>query len=415
MTTRITAVLVGASFAVGLGYGAILPLLPPILARMGAEAGATSVGLHAGGLTGLYMLAMFAGAIAWGRAADRLGVRTTLLAGLLGYAASLVLLAAVTAPAWVYAVRVLAGFFAGAVAPAAGARAAADPDPVRRARLFAATGAATLLGLLAGPALSGGIVRLMARMPGADDMSTMTLLWPMAASAFVAIAVAAVVVRTVGLGRPAGTASRPDPAVAPAWSPSTALVAANFLVLLGVGAFEVTLPLLGTRELGLDGGSLALLFAECSAVMLLVQVTLFFSPALARTPARAVLAGGFALMVVGAAALALARTTTEAFVAVGVLAASSGWLLPAIGYFASSAANASATLLGVLSGFGVLGQAVGSAAGGWLYDRAAGGALWLLAATLAAGIVIALRGELEPAGARPKVVAGVEPASDGRC
>jgi MFS family permease len=338
-------------------------------------------------------------------------VRTALLAGLVGYAVSLVAVAAVTMPAWAYALRALAGFFAGAVPPLAGAFAAAEPDPVRRARLFAATGGATLVGLLAGPALSGGVLWFMQRMPGAGDMSAATLYWAMGAPAFVALALAAGAWRTPDLEKRAPALTDPRRPPSRASARRSGLFVASFLVLLGLGASEVMLPLLGPRALGLDAGSVALLFAECSAVMLAVQAALFFSPALARVPGRAVIAVGFALMAIGAAGLALARTESSAYVAIAVLAASAGWLLPAIGYLASGAGGATGTLLGALTGLGVLGQAVGSLVGGWLYDRAGGGALWLLAAVLAAGVTLAFRREFDPEAASLAASAGEHAAA----
>jgi MFS family permease len=394
--TRIAALLIGANFAVALGYGAILPLLPVLLARIGVADVSAAAGLHAGGLTSIYMFALFAGALTWGRALERLGARTTLLAALLGYAISLASIAAVSEPAWAYGLRAIAGFFAGALPPLTGAFAAADPEPARRARAFAASGAATLVGLLAGPALSGGVVRLMQFMSGSNDMSAATVLWSMGATAIVALAVAAAALRTPGLELPPAAADR-ERVESPAWARRPGVFAANFLVLAGLGAFEVMLPLRGERALGLDPGSLALMFAECSAVMIAVQAVLFFTPVLARVPGRAVIAVGFTVMAIGAAGLAVARTESGMYAAIGLIAVSSGWLLPAIGYFASASAGATGTLLGVLTGIGILGQAVGSVAGGWLYDRVASGALWLVAGALAAGVALALRREFDQA------------------
>jgi MFS family permease len=396
MMPRLAALLISANFAVALGYGAILPLLPVLLARIGiADASATG-GLHTGGVTSVYMLAFFVGALAWGRAVGRLGTRATLLAGLLGYAVALIAVAAASGPVSAYALRAAAGFFAGAVTPVVGVLAAAEPEPIRRGRIFAATGAATLVGLLVGPTLSGAVAHVMREMPGAADMSAATLLWAMAAPASIALLVAVVAARTAGLAlaaAPAGASGEPA-----GWTRRSGAYAANFLALLGLGAMEVMLPLLGERAFALAPGELALLFAECSALMIVVQAVLFFSPVLARVPPRAVIAVGFGVMAIGAAALALARTESAVYIGVGLIAVSSGWLLPAIGYFASGPGGATGAVLGTLTAAGILGQAVGSAAGGVLYDRVAAGGLWLLAAALAAGIVLALRPEFDHGG-----------------
>jgi MFS family permease len=219
----------------------------------------------------------------------------------------------------------------------------------------------------------------------------------MGATATVALAVAAAALRTPGLELPPTAVADRERVESPAWARRPGVFAANFLALAGLGAFEVMLPLRGGRALGLDPGTLALMFAECSAVMIAVQAVLFFTPVLARVPGRAVIAVGFTVMAIGAAGLAVARTESGMYAAIGLIAVSSGWLLPAIGYFASASAGATGTLLGVLTGIGILGQAVGSVAGGWLYDRVASGALWLVAGALAAGVTLALRREFDQA------------------
>lgn len=383
MTPALVALLAGANFAVALGYGAILPLLPTLLANAGGASAAA--GTHTGGLTGIYMAALLVGALVWGSAANRLGARASLLVGLVGYAITSVLVAIPGAGiAMAYALRALAGFFAGAVVPVVGLLAATEDDPERRARGFAATGAATLLGFLAGPALAGGIATSMQRMANSDAMSAMTLFWSLGGAALIALGVGAAATRAPALLFSAQTRGIDWPAERGLGSRVATMLAANFVALFGLGAFEAVLPVLGQRALQLSPTALALMFAQCGALMLVVQIVLLPTRLLARVPPRALFAAGFVLMASGAAALGAARAEATAFAASALLSLAAGWLLPAISYHAiAGMKRAAALLLGALSAAGILGQAVGSMTGGWLYDRLAGGSLWLIAALLA--------------------------------
>ncbi len=78
--------LAGANFAVALGYGAILPILPMILSGFGDVGTPESVAWHTGGMLGAYMLALFVAAPFWGAVSDRIGGRQLFLLGLTGYA-----------------------------------------------------------------------------------------------------------------------------------------------------------------------------------------------------------------------------------------------------------------------------------------------------------------------------------------
>lgn len=386
MRRSVAILLVAASFTIALGYGAILPLLPVLLERVSSVAPSAADGLNTGGLTSIYMFALFLSAPLWGRLADRIGARILLVLGLLGYALALFALA-FARDLWVaYGLRVIAGMFAGGVLPIVSARVAAIADLEQRGRLFAAVGAAALLGFLLGPALSGAIAHLMRTM--GSEMSVQILAWSLGATGATAVLVACAAARLhdVDEHRPA-TASEKR---LPLRELPRALLAVNFLVLFGLGAFEVLMPLASETRLRLDTGSLAMLFAECSLVMIAVQAILFFTPVLTRVPGWAIVASGFAAMAVGIAWFALGDTRAAAYAGVGLVAAGSGWLLPAVGYIATIKEERSAgVLFGALTAAASLGQAVGSASGGWLFDRIAEGALWVIASALMVGIALA--------------------------
>ncbi len=386
MRPSLVALLAGANFAVGLGYGAILPLLPTLLERVSCDGFRAADGLNTGGLTSIYMFAVFLGAPLWGRLADRIGARAPLVFGLVGYAAALVALAAARDLWTAYLLRAVAGVFAGMVLPVVSMRVAGVPDMKWRGKLFVATGAAALLGLLLGPALSGAIALLVRGMVGA--MSVQILAWSLGAVGVMAVFVACAAAYLRDIDGPLWVKARGTRI--PFRELPRALLAANFLVLFGLGAFEVLLPLVGETRLRLDAAGLAMLFAECSLVMIAVQAILFFTPMLARLPGWVFVANGFAAMAGGSAWFALADTRVAAYASVALVAAGSGGLLPAFGFIATVEEERSAgALFGALTAAASLGQATGSALGGWLFERVAEGSFWVIASVLAAGIGLA--------------------------
>ena len=139
----------------------------------------------------------------------------------------------------------------------------------------------------------------------------------------------------------------------------------------------------GKQELGLTPTQIAIMFTECSLVMLVVQVLVFapwFKPDMTRwliAPALAVLAAGLFLV-------PRASDFTLMLVVIGAVAASAGILLPILTYWISAnAGSAQGWELGKQTAAASLGVTVGSAAGGLLFDLAAlRGASFVLTAGL---------------------------------
>lgn len=391
MTAVAFASLAAAAFAVQLGYGVIVPLLPDLIERIGSDPTATRIS-HTTGLTTIYMLAAFAAAVRWGRLADRIGGRRVVLIGLAGHSVALISLVAATNAPTAYLLRAVAGVFASAVLAANAQAIAGEPDPPRRARFFAGSSAAALLGLVAGPALSGAVSAAMSRAMPAGTGAAMTLAIPYSVASIVGLACLATA--AVWLQPQAHTGQRvlqPTRWTALASSPCLrAALIANFLVLFGLGALEVVLPLLGAQRLALDGLAVGVLFAECSAVMIAVQGALFSSSLLSCRSNGGPAAVAFLIMTGGFVWFDLAVAFAGAIGAVGVVAAGGGYLQPALGYAASLDTSVRAgQALGAMTAAASLGQALGSAAGGLLYGSAGGAALWMLAAAMLVGAACA--------------------------
>ena len=369
-----------ALFSVGVGYGAILPLVPALLRELLPTASREAASFHTGALAAVYMMAVVALAPLWGRLSDRYGRRRILLLGMAGYALASIALAWADSMMQTYALRFAAGASAGAVLPAVLATASELEDVERRASRLAWLGAASLLGYLVGPALSGAIDALL--QPDTE--------WPFYVAAGVAVAALLLTGVTLPDAAPVQASSREAPASS---SYSLGRVAAlSTGAMFGLGAFEVGLTVLAAQRLSLGTGALALMFVECSLVMLIVQAWLALLPAAASHRARAVAAASFACMTVGFGVLALARSVELVYVGVALLAAGSGALLPLLTFLASLPQTIGlGAAIGIQTAAANLGQAGGSAAAGWLYGAANRESFWIYAALMALGAGIAAR------------------------
>lgn len=158
------AALMLAVFTVSVGFGVVLPLLPyPIERLLGAGVATAQVSRHTGLLSGVYTLALFLFAPAWGRLSDRRGPRGVLLVGLFGFGVSMLVFSFVESLAAVYAERFLSGLFAAAVTPVAAAVVGSfNTTEQGRARRLAFISLAGIAGFLLGPMLGVFVTRLAA-------------------------------------------------------------------------------------------------------------------------------------------------------------------------------------------------------------------------------------------------------------
>ena len=365
------AALMLAVFVVSIGYGVALPLLPSLIERLlGSGAEPAQVSRHTGLLTAAYALSIFVFAPLWGRLSDRRGPRGVLLVGLVGFGATMLAYSFVERLAAAYAGGILSGMFAAAVPPVAAALIGNFTTTEHgRARRFAFVSMAGIAGFLMGPMLGVAVTRLAANFL---TLPTGSVAAPFAATGllafFAAGAVAFAVPSATGRGksRKPGTASVGGPAWL-AWR----LLILTFIVSAGVGVFEVGIALRGRQELGLTPYEIALMFTECSLVMLVMQAIVFsprFNPATTRwliAPALGVLGAGLFLV-------PRASDFTSMMVVIGAVAASAGILSPILTYWISTqAGSAQGWQLGKQTAAASLGVTAGSAAVGLLFNVAA--------------------------------------------
>ena len=100
---------------------------------------------------------------------------------------------------------------------------------------------------------------------------------------------------------------------------------------------------------------------------------------------------GFAAMTIGFALLPYASAPWILFVAVALVGAGSGVLLPVLSHLVTVGATAGLGIaLGMQTAAASLGQALGSAAGGALFGQLAGASFWIQAGLMATGAAVAV-------------------------
>ena len=365
--------LAAAIFAVSAGFGALMPVLPAWLATLMPRATAAEVARHVGFLSGAYAVGVLLGAPLWGVVGDRVGHGRILVLGLVGYVACslLLLVPALTAVWGMYALRGATGFFVAAVIPVVAALVAEHTPEQQRARRFAWLGAMSLLGFLFGPAVSV-LAERISSWAGASTNAAVA-----AADRVVVLSAALGAVMILGVA-----ATLPESGKADASTESGAasevllsripLWALSGAVAFVLAAFELGIVLQGQAHAGVSSRQIAMMFAECSLVMLGVNALLFLTGLLEKISARTLMSVGLVLATVGLVVLAAHRVDAWLYVGIGFTAAGTGLVLPVIAYLAAAASQHTlgATMGGLAAAAG-LGQTLGSLVGGWLFGAVA--------------------------------------------
>ena len=361
--------LAAAVFVVSAGYGALMPLLPGWLGPMMPGASGSEIARHVGFLSGVYAAGVLVGALLWGVVSDHVGHGRILIIGLIGYVVSLllVLVPGVESVWAIYALRATTGFFVAAVIPVVSALVAEYTPEEQRARRFAWLGAMSLLGFLFGPGLNVVAAWVGSWFGGAVVSATLSARVVLGLSALLGAVMMLGLARTLPPSRAPAAAARTDSATSGQGRPD-ALLWLNGALMFVLAGFELGIVLQGQQEAGQSSRQAALMFAECSLVMLGVNALLFFTSLLEKIAARTLIRAGLILAMMGLAVLAQHRSEIWMYLGVSFTSAGTGLVLPVIAYLAAGAsANKLGTTMGGLAAAAGLGQTLGSAAGGWLF------------------------------------------------
>jgi MFS family permease len=367
LSWRALCALLLSMFAIAVGYGIVLPIMPFLIERLAGTTDATTLSWHTGLLTGTYILAIFLFAPLWGKISDRWGRRPVILLGLVGFAVTVAVFALVESLPLLYLGRFLDGVFAAAIAPVAYAL-VGDHAPSKewRAHRFALINVAGTAGFFVGPLLGGIVWRTFREFFGGAAERAFSA--PFLATSGLALLAALMIWGLVP--RAVQREGRQLPAAEKRYDSATMLRlwAIAFVTAVAIGAFEVGLALRGKQVLGMDASQIGMMFAECSLVMFVVQV-LVFSPLIKPGITRWFLTPGLALLALGLVVVPFTSTSISMSIAVALVAASAGILSPIVTYWVSlGAGETQGADLGRVSAAASLGQALGSAAGGLLFD-----------------------------------------------
>jgi MFS family permease len=387
----VVAALMVAMFTITLGYGVVLPILPFTIEDLIGGADPAALSRVTGFVTGTYTLAVFLFAPLWGRLSDRIGRRPVMLIGLIGFAVTLALFGLIGRLPLLYLTRFFNGACAAAVTPAAYALIGdLGLSRAARAHRFALLNIAATAGFLAGPLFGGLLLR------GTNLLSPWLPMPGVPAPFLVTAGFAVLVIPLIWclLPHPGGRKAAGAPADPGQVHSVTRLrlLAVALVTAAAVGAFEVGLSLRGKQVLGLDAYRIGMMFTECSLVMFVVQA-MVFSPLLKPEATRWLLVPSLAVLSVGLIAVPFANSYLSMVLAVGSVAASAGILSPIVTYWISLVSpEREGTELGLQTAAASLGQALGSAIGGLLFEVRIlpGGSFVAPAALVLAGLAAAL-------------------------
>lgn len=143
-------ILMSIQFLVYLGFGIIIPVLPEVILQQNYHE------VHVGGLLTVYSLASFFTAPLWGMLSDRVGRKTLILVGLVGFSLSFWLFSLFFDSLFMlYISRVVGGLFSGALYAAVTGFAADLSDEENRNKYMGFLGMSIGLGFIFGPAIGG--------------------------------------------------------------------------------------------------------------------------------------------------------------------------------------------------------------------------------------------------------------------
>ena len=386
-------VLLACSFAVMVGVGITLPVLPFYVERLAQAEGATrrAIVMHVVLLTAAYPLGQLVFAPMWGRWSDRMGRKPLLLMGIGGYVVAQILFGLATSLWLLYVARIVGGMLSSATLPVSAAYVADATSEGERGRGMAWLGTATSLGFVVGPALGGLLARRDLHFAASyrhlviDGFSIPFL----AAAALGLFTLVAAIRWLPESGSAVGPRSRregPQPdwrALVRGLSPLLGLaLVAHFALAM----FEATFVLHAQAVLNYGPAEVGAVFVVCGLVMAMFQVGA--SGLLAgRVGEMGQIGMGFALMGTSLAVLMMPRRTLYVLALVGLLALGMALVSPNLSALISTRGGRrrAGAALGAQNAANSFGQASGPLVGGALF-------VWQMNApyVLSGGLLVAL-------------------------
>jgi MFS family permease len=381
--------LVLMAFLLSATSSAVPPLLPDMLDRYGLEA--SEVKRHLAFLAGTYSAAVLVAAPIFGAVSDCHGRTRIILLSATLYAFALSAMVTDPAPGGLYVFRAVAGACVGAFLPVAMAHVADHSTTTQRTLRFAGLTTATMAGALMGPYLSGLNMGTLAHVPFLSAVSfrgyQMTA-W--AGALFIGVT-------SLGIRRSLHRAANPAIVAMSVMNAPKGLTplylwfGMSALLMFAVGAFDTGLSTTAANNSGFDSEALAMMYAECALVMLIMQMCLFFERF--RNFANRYLLLPTATVTAAAVVFSpVVRTHGGLLWLTAVIAGSAGLVAPLISYRISNQAYAhQGRKFGLQSASANLGLALGGSSIGWLGPIHPFLPFWLAGGVLMLGVAWTVR------------------------
>ncbi|MFT4268937.1 MAG: MFS transporter [Xenophilus sp.] len=364
------------TFACTLAMMSFVALIGPIARVLGLAPWQAGLAVTVGGMAWVLL------ARRWGAASDRRGRRPVILQGLGGFVLFYAALCAFIVvalrhppPVWqafagVVVLRGLAGGFYAAV-PATGAALIADHvPPQKRVGALAALGAASGIGMVAGPGVAGALAVHSLELP----LFVTTALPPIA-----------LIVLWRWLPRTERHAA-PDAATLKIGDPRLRRpLSVAFAAMFSVTVAQVVVGFFALDRLHLDAPAAA---RAAGIALTVVGVALILAQVLVRSlgwPPERLIRVGCAVSAAGFGAVLFATTQPALWAGYFVAAAGMGWVFPSVAALAANAVNANeqGATAGTVAAAHGLGMIAGPLAGTLIYDLDPGAPYALIAALLA--------------------------------
>ena len=391
------AVLLACLVVTMIGFGVTLPVLPFFVERLaGGRPGSPGLAVQVGLLTAVLPLMQLVAAPLWGQWSDAVGRKRLVVVGIGGTALGQVLFGLAPTLTALYGARIVGGLLSAAILPAATAYVADITTPAERGRGMAWLGTAVSLGVIAGPALGGLLVRRDFHWrTGLGHLEVTGFSLPFLASAALALLALLAAVRWLPESRPGATQSdgergRGTLRRALAQRELRLLLALGAAGQLGLASFETTFALYAQRMWAYGPAQVGMAFMICGLVMAVSQTGLAALLA-SRVSELCQVAAGFALTGLGLALMLAVHSMPAVLATVAIIALGNAFLAPNLSAMVSRrGASATGAVLGTQSAVGSFGQLGGTLAGAVLFSwnmtlpfALSGGLLLALGTTLA--------------------------------
>ncbi len=337
-----------------LGYGMILPVMPFYIEHFGAG------GAEMGWLMSAYALMQLIFAPIWGIVSDRVGRKPILMLGVLGYALTLLLMGLAETFWMLFAARVFSGILSAAALPTAMAYVGDQTPEAERGSGMGQLGAATGVGVVAGPLLGGFL--------SGDNLSLPFLVG--SGVAFLALLLIFLLLPEAGFSKAAErkTGAPLKDALRTAGGPAGMMLVVIFVLSFGLTGFQGIGGLYVVKKFNFDTRQVGSMWMVMGAILVVGQ-GLLTGPLIRRFGERIVVLAGLGGGAAGFLLLGLARDFTTTLLALSAFTLSLALSTPAINAVLSRmAGEKQGVMMGLNSASASLGKVAGPLWSGYLFD-----------------------------------------------